>query len=114
MSAYLWRLTDHHAVLYTDDRSILNAALAYSRFPHGDLTHATTYHGKNNRVFAWQFTFPLAVWNGLVRHLGRAALTFLDEEKPSRKAAPPAPEPVPSKPQKSVAIKPEAPKRTSA
>ena len=91
MSAYLWRLTDHHAVLYTDDRSILAAALAYPRFPHHDLNRATTYHGKNNRVFAWQFTFPLEIWNGLVRHLGRAALTFLDEEKPrkTREAAPP-------------------------
>ena len=115
MSAYLWRLTDHHAVLYTDDRSILNAALAYSRFPHQDLTRATTYHhGKNNRVFAWQFTFPMAVWNGLVRHLGRAALTFLDEEKPAaRKATPPAPEPILSKPQKPATVKPEAPQRVS-
>lgn len=112
MSAYLWRLTDDHAVFYTDDRTLLSAALAYARFPHDDLSRATTYHGKNQRVFAWQFTFPLAAWNGLVRHLGRSALTFLDEERPSaRRAAPAGPAAPPAAPPSRPAASSPAPRK---
>ncbi|HEU4754910.1 MAG TPA: hypothetical protein VFU47_17515, partial [Armatimonadota bacterium] len=74
----MWRLTPDHAVLYTADRATLNAVLAYPRFPHQDISRAVTYAGKNGRVFAWQFIFPTSLWNGVVRHLGRAAVTYLD------------------------------------
>src|SRR4051812_25365480 len=90
MQACMWRLTDQYAVLYTGDRATLKAVLGYARFPHKDISRATTYAGKNGKVFAWQFTFPMALWNGMVRHLGRAAVTFLDEEKPTRAARKPA------------------------
>jgi len=92
----MWRLTDDHAVIYTDDRATLKALFAYSRFPHQDLSRATTYERKNGRVFAWQFTFPVSVWNGVVRHLGRASITMLDQERwiSSAEAAPQVPPPV--------------------
>lgn len=88
----MWRLTDNHAVIYTNDRATLKALFAYSRFPHHDLARATTYEGKNGRVFAWQFTFPVSAWNGVVRYLGRASITMLDQERPGTSSTP-TPEP---------------------
>lgn len=88
----MWRLTDDHAVIYTNDRATLKALFAYSRFPHHDLSRATTYEGKNGRVFAWQFTFPISAWNGVVRYLGRASITMLDQERPGTSSTP-IPEP---------------------
>jgi hypothetical protein len=82
----MWRLTDSEAVLYTNDRPTLQAVLGYTRFPHNDLSGATTYANKKGKVFAWQFTFPAGAWNGVVRHLGRSAITILDEEKPRQQA----------------------------
>lgn len=81
MQAWMWRLTDDHAVIYTDDKATLKALFAYSRFPHQDLSRATTYERKNGRAFAWQFTFPVSAWNGVVRYLGRASITMLDQER---------------------------------
>lgn len=88
----MWRLTDDHAVIYTNDRATLKALFAYSRFPHHDLSRATTYEGKNGRVFAWQFTFPISAWNGVVRYLGRASITMLDQERTGTSSTP-TPEP---------------------
>ena len=96
MQAWMWRLTDDHAVIYTDDRATLKALFAYSRFPHQDLSRATTYERKNGRVFAWQFTFPVSAWNGVVRCLGRASITMLDQERwiSAAEAVPPTPLPI--------------------
>lgn len=79
MSTWMWRLTDAHAVLYTDERRTLEAVLAYPRFPHRDLTRATTYVDRSGRVVAWQFTFPSAIWSGLLRYLGRSTVTCVDD-----------------------------------
>ena len=84
MHAWMWPLTEKHAVVYTNDRATLNAVLAYARFPHKDASRAVTYgRGANGRAFAWQLTFPREIWNGLVRHLGRAAVTYLDGPQPA-------------------------------
>jgi hypothetical protein len=85
MAAWMWRLNEHTAVIYTNDRSTLDQVLGYARFPHKDLKTATTYAGKNGKVFAWQFTFPQGIWNGVVRHLGRARVVLLDVDPPHRK-----------------------------
>jgi hypothetical protein len=91
----MWRLTDHHAVIYTDDRATKDALLSYARFPYDDIERATTYSRGAKRPYAWQFTFPLSLWNGVVRHLGRASVTFLDVEKPAK--TPPAVVEMPAK-----------------
>lgn len=88
MQAWMWRLTDQHAVFYTNDRSMLKAILAYAKFPHKDAATAATYERKGGRACGWQFTFPLSLWNGVVRHLGRSSLTFLDQEKGGAGALP--------------------------
>ena len=80
MQAWMWRLTEDHAVLYTNDRPTLNAVLAYGKFPHKDLSRATVYSSRNGRACGWQFTFPQTIWNGVVRHLGRSGITMLDHE----------------------------------
>ena len=95
----MWRLTDAHAVIYTDDRATLKALLAYSRFPHDNISRAATYENKKGKVFAWQFTFPMAAWNGVVRYLGRSSITMLDiEREASRPSAAPKSQPAPEKP----------------
>ncbi len=86
MQAWMWRLTEDHAVLYTNDRPTLNAVLAYGKFPHKDLSCATVYSSRNGRACGWQFTFPQTIWNGVVRHLGRSGITMLDHE-PGRVAS---------------------------
>lgn len=85
MHAWMWQLTDQHAVLYTNDRPTLQAVLGYARFPHKDVARATTYSNRKGKVVGWQFVFPAALWNGLVRHLGRASLTFTDDDRPGRR-----------------------------
>lgn len=86
MGASLWQLTEEHAVVYAGDRDTLRAILAYARFPHRDLSRATTYHGRGGRAVGWQFVFPLPLWNGVVRHLGRESVTYPERES-SRAAA---------------------------
>ena len=108
MHALMWRLSDTHAVLYTDDRGTLRAALAYPKFPHRDATAATTYCRKSGRAFAWQITFPASLWNGVVRHLGRGSLVFLDDVKTVQKS----PQKSPRKP--APARSPAPPSRPAA
>src|SRR6476660_6517074 len=50
VQAWMWRLTDQHAVLFTDDRATLNAVLGYGRFPYKDVSRATTYASKRGRI----------------------------------------------------------------
>ncbi len=101
MQACMWRLTEQHALFYTDDRATLRAILAYARFPYRDAAKATTtYTGKNGRVFAWQFVIPYDLWNGVVRYLGKEAITVLDPETRNldwsdSRATPPQPERTP-------------------
>src|SRR5262245_12292248 len=89
----MWRQTDDHAVLYTNDRATLDQLLSYRRFPK-DASQATTYTGKNGRVYAWQFTVPASLWNGLVRHLGRESFEFLDADRPRSRREPDAEPPI--------------------
>lgn len=103
MPAWMWHLTDEVAVLFTADRATLQSVLAYPRFPHRDTARATLYTGKNGRAVGWQFSFPAALWNGVVRHLGRAQVTYLDDRTvpPDGRAAVSAPPslPAPTSPQ---------------
>ena len=53
LQAWMWRLTEEHAVLYPNDRATLNAVLAYPRFPHQNTDRAVTYTGKNGRALSF-------------------------------------------------------------
>lgn len=92
MRAWMWRQTETDAVLYTEDRQTLNSLLAYARFPYRDAGKAMTYARANGRVYGWQFTIPATIWNGVVRHLGRQAVTMLDLEAGRRRPTEPQPE----------------------
>lgn len=92
MRAWMWRLTETNAVLYTEDRQTLNSLLAYARFPYRDAGRAITYARSNGRVYGWQFTIPAEIWNGVVRHLGRQAVTMLDLDTGRRRPTEPQPE----------------------
>ena len=66
MKSVLWRQAEACGVVYTEDREHLRRLLALDKFPVKRAEDAATYKNARGRVFAWQATFDLSLWNRVV------------------------------------------------
>jgi hypothetical protein len=92
VKSVLWRQAEECAVIYTEDRDHLRRLLALDKFPLKREEDAATYRNARGRVFAWQTSFALSLWNRVVRALGRSEIEIRQEaEARGRRAVKPAP-----------------------
>jgi len=82
VKSVLWRQADEFGVVYTEDREHLRRLLSMGWFPVKREEDAATYKNRRGRVFAWQATFDLSLWNRVVRALGRQEIEIRLEEEP--------------------------------
>jgi len=85
VKSVLWRQADEYGVIYTEDREHLRRLLAMEKFPLKREEDAATYKNARGRVFAWQVSFEMSLWNRVVRALGRSQIEV--REEPEARAA---------------------------
>jgi hypothetical protein len=78
----MWRMGEECGVLYTEDRQLLRQLLALEKLPTRSEADAATYTNARGKVFAWQVTFRLSLWNRVIRAIGKEAVEIRPEPRP--------------------------------
>ena len=77
MKNLMWQMGDRYGVVYLEDRRLLLLLLGMETFPAKHERETATYTNARGKVFAWQASFELSLWNRVVRALGKEVLQIV-------------------------------------
>src|SRR3989442_16029026 len=83
----MWQMDGRYGVVYLEDRKLLQVLLGMEKFPARHEGETLTYTNAKGRVYAWQASFEMSLWNRVVRALGREAVEIVREPAPPRARA---------------------------
>lgn len=103
MKAVCWRLDEHQAVVYTEDREVVRQLSEIEPFASRKDGGFSPYLDRSGKPFAWQAVFGGGFWSRVVGYLRRHEVAV--EDRTVREARPPLaravrPEAAATKPEK--------------
>lgn len=91
MKAICWRLDEHQAVIYTEDRDVVRRLVEVEPFAGRKEASFSTYLDRSGKAFAWQAVFASGLWSRVVGYLRRNEVAVEDRTPREPRATATAP-----------------------